>query len=470
MLLVLLAAAAFFRFYNLTYESLWLDEIYSMRGSDPNTSLSDVYEYSKHDQPPLFFLMLYGWLEIFGSTDFSGRALTCIYGIAAIPVMYFLGKEIKNERVGLFAAFLTSINWFHIDVSKEIRFYSLVFLLTALSFLFFLKAIKYEKPRFYVAYAVFTGLLLNTHYYGQVVFLSQAVLFLVILVRFKRELKFVLSSILSGALAGLMILHWLPVIFSDLQISSFHVEQVKATFPFEFAWAYFREPVAFAVFVVSAFFLIIKLRQGGLEKLRVDHLVIFFWLVLSFLIPLIYSWIKIPLLTFKYSIIALPAVLLIFAYAFSSISSGKVRTYALLAVVISGMILLFFARPPFKHRRAEDWRDVATYFSRNKSGDQLIFSQLAWFHEYYFRKYDCPVPLDQNVVDFSSLSLDVDSIWLLLNNRYTGGWPTSGFLPPQKEVVDNNFAPADSVIFRQTTAILYRRKDAIELKETTSER
>ena len=56
MLLVLLAAAAFFRFYNLTYESLWLDEIYSMRGSDPNTSLSDVYEYSKHDQPPLFFL------------------------------------------------------------------------------------------------------------------------------------------------------------------------------------------------------------------------------------------------------------------------------------------------------------------------------------------------------------------------------------------------------------------------------
>ena len=98
-LLILIAAGAFIRFFGLEYSGLWLDEIYSMLGSDPTTTLSDVYEYSKNDQPPLFFFLLHGWLKIFGNTDFAGRSLTCIYGVLGIIVMYFLGKEVKNEKV-----------------------------------------------------------------------------------------------------------------------------------------------------------------------------------------------------------------------------------------------------------------------------------------------------------------------------------------------------------------------------------
>ena len=141
-LLVLLAAGAFIRFFGLEYSSLWLDELYSMLGSDPGKTWTEVYEYSKNDQPPLFFFILHGWLKIFGNTDFAGRSLTCVFGLLGIVVMYFLGKEIKNEKLGILAAFITTINWFHTDISKEIRFYPLVFLLTACSFLFFLRCIK----------------------------------------------------------------------------------------------------------------------------------------------------------------------------------------------------------------------------------------------------------------------------------------------------------------------------------------
>ena len=61
-LLVLLAAGAFIRFFGLEYSSLWLDELYSMLGSDPGKTWTEVYEYSKNDQPPLFFFILHGWL------------------------------------------------------------------------------------------------------------------------------------------------------------------------------------------------------------------------------------------------------------------------------------------------------------------------------------------------------------------------------------------------------------------------
>src|SRR5688572_13935881 len=118
-LFLLIIVGAFIRFYKLTDYGLWLDELFSMNGADPATTLAQVYEYSKKDQPPLFFFLLHGWLKVFGYTDFAGRSLTVVLGLLGIPAVYFLGKEFKNANVGLIAAFITAINWFHADISRE---------------------------------------------------------------------------------------------------------------------------------------------------------------------------------------------------------------------------------------------------------------------------------------------------------------------------------------------------------------
>src|SRR5688500_1682680 len=84
LLLIVVLAGAFIRFYGLGYASLWLDEIYSMIGSDPQKSWGEIYEYSKRDQPPLFFILLNLWLKVFGYSDVAGRAITCVYGVPGI--------------------------------------------------------------------------------------------------------------------------------------------------------------------------------------------------------------------------------------------------------------------------------------------------------------------------------------------------------------------------------------------------
>lgn len=458
-LIVLVIVGTIIRFYGLTYSGLWLDEIFSMIGSDPNTTVGDVYEYSIHDQPPLFFILLQGWLKVFGYTDFAGRALTCLYGVMGIVGMYFLGKEMKDEKLGLFASFITTINWFHTDISKEIRFYPLVFLLTTLSFLFFLRSIKKSGFADFILYAFFTALLVNTHYYGMVVFVTQLLIFVLILIFFKKTLRLIIGGLLAGSLAGLSLWHWLPVIMSDLQIDKFHVNPVTFFFPFSFAWDYIKDPVAFIVYSACALFAVFALYNTiKSKKFAYEHLIVLCWISFSYMIPLLYSWIKIPLLTYKYSTIAVPAIFLAIAFGFTHLKTERIRAYCIILIVISGFIMLFIARPPYKPRRGEDWREVAAYFDQKTSSTEVIFSQLSWYHIYYFKKINHALPYNQNNCDFEAIVGGTDRLWLLMNDRYTGGWPISGFLPDQKSVIDREFEVIDSIKFKQTTAFLFTRK------------
>lgn len=455
-LLLLLMIGSIIRFYKLEYSSLWLDEIYSMIGSDPDATWADVYEYGKMDQPPLFFLLLHGWLKLFGYTDFAGRALTCTFGLLGIVAMYFLGKEVKDEKLGLLASFITSINWFHTSISKEIRFYPLVFLLAALSFLFYLRSIRKSGALDFILYALFTGFLLNTHYYGMAVFVTQIIIFIFVLILFKRNSRFIVVGLISCGVAGLSFWHWLPIITNELNVSSFHATPVNFYFPFTFAWDYIKDPFAFAIYAFC-FFLVIRAAYTKAKEKRfeIQHLVIFGWILLSFMIPLLYSIIKVPMLTSKYCTIAVPAIFLVIAYGFTFIRNNRITFYAIALITVSSFVLLFIARPPHKPRRGEDWREVAAHFANSSSTKEVTISQLAWFHKYYFKKNNIEPPVDQNKFDSAKRINEYDQFWLLTNNRYDG---TNEFLSEQQQIINTEFNLRDSVIFQQTSAYFYSRK------------
>lgn len=456
-LLLLMVVGAIIRFYELTAPSLWLDELFSMNGSDPGTTLREVYEYSKGDQPPLFFILLHGWLKLFGYTDFAGRALTVVYGLMGIPAIYFLGKEFKNERVGLMTAMITTINWFHADMSREIRFYPLVFLLSTLSYLFFLRSIKKSRVTDFMLYAVFTGLLLNTHYYALVVFVSQLIIFFIIVIFYQRNARLIIGGIAAGLIAGLSLLHWMSIILKDLQTDQFHVNPVPFYFPLTFAWMYFKDPAACIVYGFCIFLMVKYLIEKISGKhLPIEDLVVLGWIFIGFMIPMLYSWIKIPLLTAKYSTITLPGIFLFIASGFALIKKEKLRFYFVSALVAGAFIVIFISRPLHKPRRGEDWRDVALYFTSQPANSQTIFAQLAYFHIFYFKHlgYNQELPIDQRFSDFNAIVKKSDRIWLLLHPRY----PDAGYTPDQQQLIDSEFQLKDEVQFKDTKALLYERK------------
>jgi mannosyltransferase len=458
-LMLITVLSAMIRFYRLDHVGLWLDELYSVIGSHPESTLMEIYNYSKSDQPPALFLFLHFWLKTFGYTDFSARALACMAGIAGVPAIYFLGKEIKGPEVGLWAALITSVNWFHSGVSKEIRFYAFVFLLSTLSVLYFIRCIKRAKSSDFLLYFLFTSLLLNTHYFGMAVFVSQIAAFLIIILFFGLPRGLITLGLLAGITTGFSFTHWVPVIISEMNVTTFHAAPLRYSMLWEYLWSYFREPVSFSIYLVA---IVLVVRQfyylTTRSGLQVTHVIVTAWIVLGVLLPLIYSIVKVPILTPKYEAIVVPALFVVIAYGITLFRNDSVKAIMAFIIVLSSFILLFIARPLHKPRRSEDWREIATFFSRGElKTNPVIFSNLAWFHQYYFQKNNVRLPMEPNTVNVSNVIAARDSVWLLENDRYSDNWAGKAEALTRAGF-EHRFMPADTILIDQSRIILFVRR------------
>jgi len=152
------------RLYHIDYQSLWYDELHSIIPTDPNNSLSSIIEYSKTDQPPLFFIYIHYVFVLFGYNELVGRIASAFLGLLGILGIYLLGKECEGKTAGLFAALLTAVSYYHIYYSQELRFYSMSFLFSVLSYFFFIRAFKQNNPIDFIGYVILHTLLRISHF------------------------------------------------------------------------------------------------------------------------------------------------------------------------------------------------------------------------------------------------------------------------------------------------------------------
>lgn len=109
------------------------------------------------DHPPAGFWFIALSMKIFGENEFGVRAAAAIIGFLGLVVLYFLGRELFNRRVGLMAAFgLSSATWYlyrarsgNLDVTLTVFF--------LLTLLLALKSTK--KSRYFIPFT-FSFLLL----------------------------------------------------------------------------------------------------------------------------------------------------------------------------------------------------------------------------------------------------------------------------------------------------------------------
>jgi mannosyltransferase len=445
------------RLYNLERTGLLMDEIHSSIGAEPDKTFSEVMEYCKADQPPVFFLMLHTWYKSFGYNDFLGRFFGVLTGLLGIIAAYYLGRECKNERVGLMTSFLTSINYFHIDLSRQVRFYPLVFLLTALSYLFFIRVIKTKRNLDYLLYLLFTSLLLNTHYFGMVVFVSQFILFIALLVLTKQgDMQFIVKSLFVGVLIGLSFLHWLPNVLSDLGINNFHIQPLKWYFPASYYWVYFRDVITC---IVTLLMLSISFRQIYLKNEEkfdfIGRIILPGWIVLGFLIPLIYSLVKIPMLEYKYSIIVLPSLFVLIAIGFDVINNRILRMAIPFVLFISFTVNALFVKSIYFREPFEQWREVAKEVLKTDSSDQTVFTDYAWYLRYYFKVLGSSNrPFEQRFADFDGHLNQSMRVWVLTQTKY----PDQGLSLDQQQQIDKDFKFIKEEKFIDTNAKLYVRR------------
>jgi hypothetical protein len=137
-LLLILLLATGLRLYRIDAQSLWYDEGASLRYAERTPA--EIWRNTAADiHPPAYYVVLSGWVRIFGFSEFALRGLSALFGVLLIAQIYALGRKLFNPTVGLLAAALIAVDPFHVYYAQEARMYTLLVALGAASLWLFLR-------------------------------------------------------------------------------------------------------------------------------------------------------------------------------------------------------------------------------------------------------------------------------------------------------------------------------------------
>jgi hypothetical protein len=203
----LVALGVLMRFVSTS--SLWLDEALSVNISA--LPVGDLLEALRHDgHPPLYYLLLHYWIGVFGEGDVAVRALSGVFGLAALPFAWVAGRRLGGPVAARWALLITALSPYCVRYSNETRMYSLVMLLVLVGYLLLSDALTTPTWPRLAGVAVVSGLLLLSHYWS--IWLLGAVGLLLVWRWWKApdERPATLKAIVAVGAGGVLFLPWVP--------------------------------------------------------------------------------------------------------------------------------------------------------------------------------------------------------------------------------------------------------------------
>lgn len=102
----------------------------------------NYYGIFNMDRPPLYPLLLSLVSYVIPDYEMAGRVVSLVFGTLVIPITFYLGRLIYNERIGLVTAFFVAIHPYLIRYSGEVLTEGLYYFMAASVTFFGLKAIR----------------------------------------------------------------------------------------------------------------------------------------------------------------------------------------------------------------------------------------------------------------------------------------------------------------------------------------
>ena len=189
-------AGAVLRFATLS-QSVWFDEA----GTIINVSGNLAHVFStvsyKEVAPPLYFVCLWIWRHIFGTSAVDMRTLSALAGALTIPVAFAVADRLVARRAAVVTTILVAANPVMLYYSQELRMYSLLVLLCALGLLAFLVTLRIPSKRNLTLWAAVSALAMATHYFAALAVFPEGALLL--LVAWRRQVALRPTAVAIGA-------------------------------------------------------------------------------------------------------------------------------------------------------------------------------------------------------------------------------------------------------------------------------
>ncbi len=347
-------------------QSLWLDEASQTILSQ--TSINNIFFGRLGDvHPPLSFIFYHFWL-IFGTSEVWIRLLPVLFGVATIPLIYLLTKDMLDKRVAILSAFFLAVAPFHVYYSQEIRMYSMLTFFATLSMYFLYK----QK---WLWFALSSVAMIYIHHVGFLVILTQ-----LIYVAFLKKSQ-LLSFIKWFGLIILLWLPWLPIFFSQLKnggnpdqylpgwgsiLSLPLLKTIPETLvKFEIGRISFDNIILYFEIALIVSLVFIYLVSLGIKNLKKDSYLLVFWLILPIVLGILIS-LRLPLYEPQRMIMVLPVFYILLAFGISNLKRFQKLAICLVITVSLTSLSIYYLNQKFWR---EDWR-FATAFVNNNSGSQ----------------------------------------------------------------------------------------------------
>jgi len=350
------ALALVFGFVELTGKSMWLDESASVDYADRGLrSLFDVLSGGDPNMG-LYYVLLHGWMRIFGEGEVAVRSMSVLFAVATVPVMYLVGLRLFDRTAGLLAALFLTLDSFFVQYSQEARAYSLVLLFLTLSMLFFVEELERPSTWVRVGYVLSTGLALYAQYFSVFVIAAQIAAFALWRVRFRRWL-------VSWACVGLV---WLPEAIAAGRRGTGALSWV--TEPSLHDLVHTAKALAGGSWTVLAVALLAGLygARWGLRRVGVAAA----WFFVPLLGSFVASFVVHPMFVRQYLSVGLPGLILLAAAGIALLPRPAAGAVVLAVAALSSLHIADWYAAPSK----EDWRAATAYvLAEERPSDGVVF-------------------------------------------------------------------------------------------------
>lgn len=202
---LLAAIALALRVYRLDAHELWLDEVFSYHLATVQTGLGEALR--QESSPPLYYLLLRGWIALAGESEAAIRLLSVLFGTLFVPAMMWAGAELFNRRVGIWSGAFAAIAPIQVYYSQEARTYTFLMLSLAGLYALLWRAMRRNTWASWLPVSVLAAALLYSHYLSVLALLPMASLLWLWPKEERREAS--LNKFLAaGLLSALLFLPW----------------------------------------------------------------------------------------------------------------------------------------------------------------------------------------------------------------------------------------------------------------------
>jgi mannosyltransferase len=480
------------RIANLSGESLWRDEIDSIRFAfEP---LGDMLAKLTREgfNGPLYNLVLRGWLSLSGINDFALRYLSLVCGVLLVVLIFALGSRWFNERVGRYAALFTAVSPVLTWYAGEGKMYSMQPALLVLALYALTRAVSLRANNspmtWWTIFVAATSLSFYVHLLSPLFLAVPTVFFFENWVKTRRRLKGTLISLALLTLPYLPLLAWqLPKLIEggDIGHTPYPLDLIARTlalnwtlgldnlapFPISDVNAELLDTVRYVCVVLFCGLALVGFFAANASRISNDRsqvsfmtrLTLLTWFALPTLLLFLISQ-RIAIFQPRYVLWCAPALYLLMAVGIENLKMRvALRGLAIGVVAIS---LLGWVGQVIRPIRPDLRGAVASVLQHAKVGDAMMF-QIPYgrfgFEHYArhadtsrFALYDAPFTNNGESEEEVALQLQPvtdahNRIWLY--ETEASMWDERGLVRAQ---FDSGWKPVERIEFRGVTLSLYQ--------------